>query len=110
MAAANSRDGTERQRRGTSEDKALSAAEVAAKALAHIGELTTSKPVGVTSVEPAEDGWLVEVEVLEERRIPSSSDLLALYEMELDFDGDLLAYRRTSRYSRGRAGTGNGAS
>ncbi|HVW44807.1 MAG TPA: gas vesicle protein [Amycolatopsis sp.] len=101
---------TERQRRRSTEDETLSAPEVAAKALQHIGELTTSKPVGVTSVEPAEDGWLVEVEVLEERRIPSSSDLLALYEMELGTDGDLLAYRRTSRYPRGRAGTGNGGS
>ena len=95
--------------RRPSEDKTLTAPKVAAKALEHIGELTTSNPVGVTSVEPDEDGWLVEVEVVEERRIPSSSDLLALYEMELDTDGALIAYRRTSQYPRGRAGSGNGA-
>lgn len=99
-----------RQTRRSTEDETLSASTVAATALEHIGELTTSKPVGVTSVEPVEDGWLVEVEVLEERRIPSSSDLLAVYEMELDFEGALLAYRRTKRYPRGRAGTGDGAS
>ncbi|HVV12798.1 gas vesicle protein GvpO [Amycolatopsis sp.] len=87
----------------------LSASAAAAEALRHIGELVTSPPVGVTSVEPVEDGWLIEVEVLEERRIPSSSDMLALYEVELDHDGELLAYRRRSRYARGRAGTGNGA-
>ena len=123
MAAAKSRNDTDRpQRRRSGEDErersqrrdrgddTLTAPAVAAKALEHIGDLTTSRPVGVTSVEPIEDGWLVEVEVLEERRIPSSSDLLALYEMELGFDGDLLAYRRTGRYPRGRAGTGNGAS
>ena len=106
-----SREDTDRpERRRSAEEETLSATEIAAKALNHIGELTTSAPIGVVSVEPIEDGWLVEVEVLEERRIPSSSDLLALYEMELDFDGGLLAYRRTSRYPRGRAGTGNGAS
>ncbi|HJQ47575.1 MAG TPA: gas vesicle protein [Amycolatopsis sp.] len=100
---------TDRRRRSGA-DEWLSASEVAAKALRHVGELISSEPVGVTSVEPADEGWLVEVEVLEERRIPSSSDLLALYEIELDFGGELLAYRRTGRYPRGRTGTGNGAS
>lgn len=111
MVTANSRGepGRDQPRRRDSGDE-LSASVVAAKALEHVGELITSDPVAVTSVEPAEDGWLVEVEVLEERRIPSSSDMLALYEIELALDGDLLAYRRTKRYARGRAGTGNGAS
>jgi len=89
---------------------ALSASEAASRALAHVGDLITSEPVTVTSVEPSEDGWIVEVEVLEDRRIPSSADMLALYELELDFGGDLLAYRRTKRYMRGRAGTGSGVS
>ncbi|NBH01749.1 gas vesicle protein GvpO [Amycolatopsis sp. SID8362] len=90
---------------------ALSASSAATYALRYVGELITSEPTSVTSVEPADDdGWLVEVEVLEERRIPSSADMLALYEVELDPDGALLAYRRTKRYARGRAGTGNGVS
>jgi Gas vesicle synthesis protein GvpO len=50
-----------------------------------------------------EDGWIVEVEIVEDRRIPSSADMLALYEIELDADGELLAYRRTRRYRRGQA-------
>ncbi|MTD54467.1 gas vesicle protein GvpO [Amycolatopsis pithecellobii] len=100
--AANSRDGTEPRR------EELTASEAGAKALQHLGELVSSSPLGVTSVEPAEDGWLVEVEVLEERRIPSSSDILAIYRVELDLDGELLAYRRLSQYARGKAGAGNG--
>ena len=88
----------------------MSASTAASKALSHTADLITQNPAGVTSVEPDEDGWLVEVEVLEERRIPSSSDMLALYEIELDPDGDLLAYRRTKRYARGRTDLGNGAS
>ncbi|GHE78259.1 hypothetical protein GCM10017786_04860 [Amycolatopsis deserti] len=90
------------------EDGALSASQAASRALAHVGELISSDPVAVTSVEPTEDGWLIEVEVIEDRRIPSSSDLLALYELELGTDGDLLAYRRTRRYARGRADSGSG--
>ncbi|NIH83613.1 gas vesicle protein [Amycolatopsis granulosa] len=91
-------------------DGVLSAGEAASRAMAHAGELITSNPAVVTSVEPTEDGWLVEVEVLEDRRIPSSADMLALYELELGADGELLAYRRTKRYSRGRAGSGSGVS
>jgi Gas vesicle synthesis protein GvpO len=44
----------------------------------------------------------VEFEVVEDRRIPSSSDILALYEVEMDADGELLALRRTRRYLRGQ--------
>lgn len=84
-------------------EEELSAIAAAAKALEQVSALTTKSTQGVTSVGPIEDGWLVEVEVLEERRIPSSSDMLGLYEVELDFDGNLLAYRRTKRYARGRS-------
>jgi hypothetical protein len=64
-------------------------------------ELTGKKPEGVASLEPAEDGWIVDVEVVEENRIPSSADILAMYQVDLDLAGTLLAYRRTARYSRG---------
>lgn len=112
MATANSRDGTGRaakSRRREAESATLPASGAAAEALRHVGELISADPVAVTSVEPAEDGWLVEVEVIEERRIPSSADMLALYEVELDPGGELLAYRRTKRYARGRTDSGNGA-
>lgn len=83
-----------------------SAARIAAQAQEHIGALTSKSVVGVISVEPNDDGWLVQIEVLEDRRIPQSSDMLAIYEAELDGEGDLLAYRRTKRYVRGRADQG----
>jgi hypothetical protein len=49
---------------------------------------------------------VVEVEVVEDRRIPSSGDILALYEAEMDMEGNLLAYRRIRRYRRGRGDYG----
>ncbi|EHK85510.1 gas vesicle protein GvpO [Rhodococcus pyridinivorans] len=85
---------------------AISAAEAASAALTHLKELTSKEAQGVTSVEPTEDGWVVEVEVVEDRRIPSSADMLALYEVEVDLDGDLLAYRRTRHYGRGSSDIG----
>ena len=47
-------------------------------------------------------GWIVEAEMVELQRIPSSADMLALYEIELDADGELLACARTRRYMRGQ--------
>ena len=72
----------------------------------YIAEMTDREPVQMTSVSPTEDGWLVEVEVIEDRRIPSSSDILALYEVELDLNGELLAYSRTRRYLRSQTADG----
>lgn len=92
------------------EDVGISAGEAARKALRHISELTTTEIVGAVSVEPIEDGWLVGVETVEQHRVPSTSDMLAVYEAELDLDGNLLSYKRVRRYLRGRGDdTGAGA-
>ena len=80
----------------------LTAAEAAQRGMRQIADLTGKQTEGVTGVEPAEDGWIVGVELVEDRRIPSSTDLLATYEAELDLNGDLLSYRRVRRYTRGR--------
>jgi hypothetical protein len=74
----------------------------------HIADLTGKETIGVVAVEPAEDGWFVTVETVEERRIPSSGDLLAVYEAEIDMAGNVLAYRRLRRYPRGRGDNGKG--
>jgi hypothetical protein len=72
-----------------------------------VAELTGKPPSGVTALERDEDdGWLVEVEVVEDRRIPSSSDVMATYRAEVTADGDLTALRRTRRYARGRGDEG----
>ena len=84
--------------------RGLSAARAARAGLHQIAELTGKKPEGVTGVEPADDGWLVGVEVVEDRRIPSSADILAIYEADVDDEGELASYRRVRRYSRGSGG------
>jgi hypothetical protein len=87
-------------------ESGLTAAQAAQAALRQIAELTGKEPEGVTGVEPTEDGWVVGVEVVEDRRVPSSTDLLATYEAELDLGGDLISYRRIKRYARGRGDNG----
>ena len=88
----------------------LPAPEIAEIATRDIAQLTGKKPLGATSVMPTDDGWAVEVEVVEDRRIPSSTDMLAMYEVVLDLDGELLSYRRTRRYVRGVGDSGSAQS
>jgi hypothetical protein len=72
-----------------------------------IADITDGEPGRITSAAPTDEGgWIVEVETVETRRIPSSADMLALYEVELDSNGELLAYRRIRRYMRGQTDNG----
>jgi hypothetical protein len=57
----------------------------------------------VVSVERTDGGWRVGVEVVEVSRIPDSADILAVYDVHLDADRDLVSYRRVCRYARGHA-------
>jgi hypothetical protein len=87
----------------------LTAREAVALARDYITEMTEGEPVRMTSATPTDEGgWIIEVEMVEDRRIPSSGDILALYEVELDSSGEMLAYQRTRRYMRGQTGNGGG--
>lgn len=81
----------------------MSAGKVAREAMDQLAELTNHDVEGVVGVQREEENWLVTVEVLENERIPSTTDVLAEYEVELDDEGELLSYARTRRYVRGRA-------
>ena len=96
------------QRRSPHDGQAgLTAAKAGQAGLRQIAELTGKEAEGVTGVEPAEDGWVVGVEVVEDKRIPSSTDILATYETEVGMDGELVSYRRVKRYTRGRGDDGD---
>ncbi|HEY0696747.1 MAG TPA: gas vesicle protein GvpO [Micromonospora sp.] len=84
----------------------LPAAQAAREGVLHLTELTGQQVNVVVAVEPSDDGWLVGVEVVEDHRIPSSIDLLGLYEVAIDHAGDLLSYRRIRRYPRGKTKVG----
>ena len=77
--------------------------EVLRQARAQLAELTGMAAESVSSFEQTEDGWVLEVEVLELPRVPDTMSLMASYRVELDPDGQLTGYRRMGRYERGRA-------
>lgn len=99
--------GRARRRSHHASGSGLTAAKAGQVALRQTAELTGKEAEGVTGVEPAEDGWMVGVEVVEDRRVPSSTDILATYEVELDTDGELVSYRRVKRYTRGHGDDGD---
>lgn len=69
-------------------------------AVEQLAELTGQKVEGLSGIHRNDDGWVVNAEVLELRRIPETSDVLATYEVNLDDDGSLTGYRRVRRYTR----------
>src|SRR5205085_489317 len=63
-------------------------------------QLSGTEAETVSSFAHTRDGWRVTLEVVEVRRIPETTDVLASYAVELDDDGNLVAYERVRRYQR----------
>ncbi|MEU9635969.1 gas vesicle protein GvpO [Streptomyces tendae] len=82
--------------------------EVLREARAQLAELTGMTAESVSSFEQTEEGWALEVEVLELERVPDTMSLMASYQVELDPEGQLTGYRRVRRYERGRADSRGG--
>ncbi|WP_190197385.1 gas vesicle protein GvpO [Streptomyces djakartensis] len=94
-----SRTSTDRQ----AADNRPSPMEVLRQARGQLAELTGMEAESVSSFEKTEDGWALEVEVLELERVPDTMSLMASYQVELDSEGQLTGYRRVRRYERGRS-------
>ncbi|MEV8318458.1 gas vesicle protein [Streptomyces sp. NPDC059900] len=81
----------------------LRPADAIREARAQLSELT-GKPVdAVSTFSATENGWRLEVEVLELSRVPDTMSLLASYEVTLDSEGILTGYQRLRRYERARS-------
>ena len=106
-------DGAAREESGSPEEtggarKKIGAVRLARGASEQLTELTGRAPETVTGLERTDDGWRLQVELVEVRRIPDSADIIGLYQVELDEDGELMGYQRVQRYARGRAMDGSG--
>ncbi|MFC7494235.1 MULTISPECIES: gas vesicle protein [unclassified Nocardioides] len=79
-------------------------AQVALVGAQQLVDLTGKEFEGIVGIAKDDDGWTIQVEVLEMRRIPTTTDVLAVYDVTVDQSGDLTGYRRVDRYVRGSAG------
>nr|WP_184988123.1 gas vesicle protein GvpO [Sphaerisporangium rubeum] len=84
----------------------MTASTVGQVARDRIAPLVDRPIEAVVMVRPSADGWTVEVEVVEDRRVPSSGDTLAIYVVELDRHGEMVAYSRARTYKRAKGDAG----
>src|SRR4051794_27856720 len=84
----------------SSENGRLSAAELSEAALVTVRQLTGYKPEAVTGLEWDGEYWRITVDALELERIPSTTDVIGEYVVQLDDKGTLRGYRRTRRFVR----------
>ncbi|MEV5882087.1 gas vesicle protein [Streptomyces sp. NPDC052020] len=99
----NDNSGTRHNTPDSTADRRPSPMRVLRQAREQLAELTGMTAESVSSFERTEEGWALEVEVLELERVPDTMSLMAGYQVELDHDGQLTGYRRVRRYERGRA-------
>ena len=82
----------------------ISVMQAALKARRQLQQITGLDVATVSAVERHEGGWRAYVNLVELRRVPTTSDVLATYEATLDSTGELVTYRRLRRFLRGQVG------
>jgi hypothetical protein len=75
----------------------------ARRAAAQVTRLTGHEPENVVSIDRAGGEWHVGVEVMELHRVPDTTDVMAVYDVTLSRDGELISCKRGPRYHRGSA-------
>lgn len=73
---------------------AIALSNVVKTARQQLGELTGLEVASTVSVRKDETGWCIQVEVIEKRSLPSSQDILAIYELGIDEDGAVRDFSR----------------
>ena len=79
----------------------MNANEVVEKAQQEFVRLGKTPADGVTGLSKTEEGWTVLLEALERKAIPDTMDILGLYELHLDNEGNLLDLARKKLRKRG---------
>jgi hypothetical protein len=70
------------------------------KGRSELSKLTGLKASSTTGATKDEKGWHIRIEMLEKKSIPDQMDILALYEVLFDEDGNLLGFERKSMRKR----------
>jgi len=77
-----------------------SAAEIIEKVRLESQKLIGLKLNSVVGVAKKDDGWKVTVEMVEKESIPNSMDILGLYEISLNKDGEIEGFERKALRKR----------
>jgi hypothetical protein len=79
----------------------MNANEVIEMARQQFSNLGKKPADGVTGLSRTEEGWSIMLEALERKAIPDTLDVLGLYELRLDNQGNLLSLDRKKLRKRG---------
>jgi Gas vesicle synthesis protein GvpO len=79
------------------------AASTIARAKEHVEAVLGSPAESVSGIGRENGNWRVNVEVVQMRRVPESTDILASYTVVLDAEGDLISVQELRRYRRSQA-------
>lgn len=79
----------------------MNANEAVEKAQQEFVRLGKKPADGVSGLSKTEEGWAVLLEALERKAIPDTMDILGLYELHLDNEGNLLDLARKKLRKRG---------
>jgi hypothetical protein len=91
----------DRRRRVGAQGAASSDVEkIVERAKSEVEHLLGTESEGVSGIERSNGSWCVTVEVVEVRRVPDSTDVLASYGVVLDGEGNLVSLERKRRYRR----------
>ena len=74
--------------------KKLNALDIHECANSLADRLLKKKVEGVSGMRNEDEHWRVFVEVLERKAVPDTQDMLGVYELKLDSEGELVEYRR----------------
>ena len=77
--------------------------EIIARARQHVEDVIGSEADSVSGIDRSNGQWTVTVEVVQMRRVPESTDVLASYAVVVDDDGGLVSLQQTRRYRRSQA-------
>ena len=84
----------------------MNANEIIEKAREEFVGLGKTPADGITGLSKTEEGWTILMEALERKAIPDTMDVLGLYELRLDNEGNLLGLDRKKLRKRGETQEG----
>ena len=84
----------------------MNADKIIEKAQEDFARLSKIPVDGVVGLSKTDEGWVVSLEALERKSIPDTMDILGLYEIHLDNEGNLLDFQRKKLRKRGETEEG----
>lgn len=80
--------------------KATTIKEISETAKRELAALTGFSSPSAIGIQREDKDWVVSIEILEKERIPDTSDVLGLYAVKMDANGNLVGYERIGHRRR----------